>query len=290
MSTSLLERLTRPGVLGLAGRAIEKRCQDELESYFRKLGAAVKKLNLEELAGPDRQPDLAKHTAVMRLNNVVRHQRPVLTAVLTSNISAAVLLADKLDPFSEADAKDKTKTAPLQIGQIIVTAPAVSSTLDRLGITGQEAAEYAAAQAAKQIVGIDQTTIDILSDVISRGITEMKGVPGTARMIRQVVSDMSVSRARTIASTEINDAMSEAALRKLKRIGVAYKQWILSPDACPICEAIAENADERGGAIPVDEDFEDDDGETYSRPPAHPNCRCAVTGARAPEEKDEQEQ
>lgn len=284
MSTSLLERLTRPGVLGLAGRTIKKRCQDELESYFRKLGTEVKKLNLQELAGPDRQPDLAKHTAVMRLNNVVRHQRPVLTAVLTSNISAAVLLADKLDPFSEADAKDKTKTAPLQIGQIVVTAPVVAGTLDRLGITGQEAAEYAATQAAKQIVGIDQTTIDILSDVISRGITEMKGVPGTARMIRQVVSDMSVSRARTIASTEINDAMSEAALRKLKRLGVAYKQLIISPDACPKCLSIAD-----AGPVPVDEPFVDEDGEEYDRTPIHPNCECATTGARPPEEKEEEQ-
>ena len=34
-----------------------------------------------------------------------------------------------------------------------------------------------------------------------------------------------------------------------------------------------------GLSIPVDDDFPSGD----ERPPAHPNCRCAVTGARAPE-------
>jgi SPP1 gp7 family putative phage head morphogenesis protein len=148
--------------------------------------------------------------------------------------------------------------------------------LDKFGDTAKKAAAWAAEQAAELVVGLDDTTIDLIAGDIERGIEERLGAQGTARLIRQTLDDMSTSRALTIASTEINRAMSAATLDKLSGLGVEYKQWILDADPCEICIANAEQ-----GAIAVDEDFDSGD----DAPPAHPNCRCAVAGAQAPKEE-----
>jgi len=150
---------------------------------------------------------------------------------------------------------------------------------DKLGDVAKRAADWASSQAAELVTGIDETTIDRLASVIEQGIEEMRGPYGTGQLIRAEMEDMSVSRALTIASTEMNRAMSAATLDKLDFLGVEYKQWILDPDPCPIC---IDNAD--AGVIPASEEFPSgDDG-----PPAHPNCRCAVTGARAPDSEDQE--
>jgi hypothetical protein len=65
--------------------------------------------------------------------------------------------------------------------------------------------------------------------------------------------------------------MSQAYLGKLKRNAVEMKQWILGPNACDQC---VDNAE--ASPIPVDDDFPSGD----DAPPAHPNCVCAVAGAR----------
>jgi hypothetical protein len=147
--------------------------------------------------------------------------------------------------------------------------------LDQLGPTGERAADYAATSAAETVVGIDATTLSLIQDAISTGIEERLGVGGTARLIREVVTDMSVKRSEAIATTEMNDAISQATLEKLGDLGIEYKKAIPVDDPCDICQ---ENAD--AGAIPVDDEFPSGDDAT----PFHTRCRCAVVGARAPQE------
>jgi len=50
--TQLLEKLKRPGLLGLIGRSQEKRCQKQLHSYFQELGRRIAGMKLEQLADP----------------------------------------------------------------------------------------------------------------------------------------------------------------------------------------------------------------------------------------------
>ncbi len=94
-------------------------------------------------------------------------------------------------------------------------------------------------------------TIFLIADAVEQGIEENLGVDGTAQLIRQTLDDMTRSRSRVIASTEMNDAFSEAAMRKLGRLGVEYKQWITSPGN--VCDECTENED--ASPIPLDEDF-----------------------------------
>jgi len=77
---------------------------------------------------------------------------------------------------------------------------------------------------------------------------------------------MSKVRAETIARTETCDALESAFMDRAKDMGVTGKEWIVT-DPCPICQA---NGD--AGAIPLNDVFPSGD----MRPPAHPNCRCAL--------------
>lgn len=258
MLERLIESLARPGVLGLAGRTIEKRCEWELKGYFAKLSAGVGLLDLGQLAATELTDEMVLHQVQFKLSNLLRRERPLLLQILASNMQDAYLASLKVGAYAEADG---------------------DGLIDKLGPSGEDAADYAAEYAAQLVKDVDQTTINILATAISKGIANQAGVPGTGQLIRKAVDDMSVFRSKLIASTEMNDAMSQAALAKMKALQVPYKQLIASPDACEICLSIVD-----AGPVPVDQPFVDLDGEEHEASPIHPGCRCATTGARAPKE------
>jgi len=159
-----------------------------------------------------------------------------------------MLQADKIHPFAEADNEDDSFDVP--------DSPPM--------LTGEEAALYASIHAGEQVAGINDTTQQLIADAVEQGIEDSLGVDGTAQLIRATLGDMTRSRSKTIASTEMNDAFSEAAMRKLDRLGVEYKRWITSAGNC--CDDCTDNED--AGAIPISDPFPSSD----DRPPAHPNC------------------
>jgi len=250
--TAIVETLKRPGLLGVLGQRSEKRLQKGLEAYFHILGRKVAGLNLEQLAHDS--PGHVKHVVEMRLHNTLRTTSPLLKAALEAGIQDAMLKTNHIHHYSEA-AEDDTST-------------------DYLGLTGQEAADYASQRAGPLVTGINATTQQLIADAIETGIEDMLGVQGTGKLLRDTLESMSTYRSQMIATTEMNDAMSEAMMRKLGSIGVAYKQWIAATACCDDC---ADNDD--ASPIPIDEAFPSGD----MRPPAHPNCRCAVAGAQAPD-------
>jgi cytochrome c551/c552 len=261
--TALTERATRPGLLGVAGRGLERRCTREVGAYFRDLAVDIYKVRLEEVAGPhgSNDEDIVRHAIMMKLSNVLRRHTSVLKLVLQNNLAAAYELALLIEYHQEAKRDIQQKG------------------LDKLGPSGEVAAKWASQSTADLVTGINDTTQKQIADVIMQGIRDRAGVGGTGRLIRDVLENASRYRAEMIASTEMNRAMSTAALQKMGAIGIEYKQIILSDNACPVCEDAADQ-----DPLPVDEDYDTDDG-PQAGPPFHPNCRCAVTGARPPEEE-----
>jgi hypothetical protein len=248
----LAEKMTRPGLLGLAGRIKENACKRELRTFFGELGKSIVGLGLETLAETPKGDQMVRHAVELKVRNLLRSKSDMFEAIMAHHLEQAHELASKLDYLQEAKNK-----------------------IDKLGQSGKSAAEWAKEQAAKLVKGVNETTIDLLAGAVSKGIETMAGPDGTSRLIRDVVDDMSTRRADAIATTEMNRAMSAAALDKMGRLGIEYKQIILAEGACDICEG---NADQ--DPIPVDDEYPSgDDG-----PPFHVNCRCAVTGARPPEE------
>jgi hypothetical protein len=257
-----LEKAQRPGLLGLVGKTVQRRCTSDLKGYFSALGNRITEMRLESLAEPGRgiSAEHARHAVGMRMHNLLRSRRPLLKALLHTNIVEAITQANKIHVLAEAESDDEL--------------PTDTPITDYIGWTGEEAAAYAAEQTDQVISGLDATSLQSVADAVSTGISERLGVPGTARLIKNVVDGMSTYRADMIASTEMNDAMSQAFLKKLAMNAIDYKQWILGPNPCEICE---ENA--AASPIPMDEDFPSGD----DAPPAHPRCVCAVAGARAPQ-------
>lgn len=264
------ENAKRPGLLGLAGGVLEKKAQRELRSYFLGLGKDIVALKLEELYTDEplteRQEDLLRAQVKHRMHLPLMRHRPLLLASLKQNMEAAHKLASKLDYAQEAEGDDDSD--PNDPG------------VDKLGQSGKDAATFAADNAANLIQGIDETTSDLIADAVAKGISERLGVPGISSLIRDAVEWMTKQRADMIASTEMNRAMSDAALGKMGDGNIEYKQLVLAPDACEICQ---DNADE--DPIPVDDEYPSGD----LGPPFHPNCRCAVTGARAPVADEEED-
>jgi hypothetical protein len=250
----LLETMQRPGLLGVAGKAVQKRCQKDLTSYFAALGKRISEMKFEDLADVNRgvSGEHARHAVGMRMHNLLRSRRPLLNAMLHANIVSAIAQANKTHVLAEADGDD----AP-----------------QKPGMTAEQAAAYAQLHAGELVTGLDATTLKTVADAVAYGIEQRLGVAGTAHLIKELVAGMSTSRAETIATTEMADAMSQAFLKKLSNNDVEYKQWILGPDPCEVC---IDNAD--ASPIPVDEDFPSGD----DAPPAHPNCVCALAGARGP--------
>jgi hypothetical protein len=271
---TLIEKMSQPGSLGVAGRKIEREVESGLRSYFTALARSVERVNLAELVTLPKS-DLP-HAVEQKLYNPLRINRSELVMIVGRGSQKAILAGWKHDHrFPSENARESYSESADNFDLEALT---VDSELDQLGLTGKQAATWAAEKSADLVRGIDTTTRERLASVVAKGIEEQLGIEGTARLIRSELDDMTVKRSLMIAATEVNDAFTFAALTKMSAQGIEYKRIILSPDACPICE---ENAD--AGPIKVDEDFPSgDDG-----PPFHPLCRCTVTGARPPEDEDD---
>jgi hypothetical protein len=281
----LTEAATKPGVMSLVGIKRVNSCEKDLRVYFDQLWLDLRKLDWGEA-----KSETGAQSLELDIRRALRSESPFLLRVLSGHIYLALLDGDKV---ARRQMKEEFKEAGPQAIPPPPGPPPDEPTLydtilkaiEKIGITGLEAAEYAARRAAMQIKGINDTTLKLLQDAIKRGIEEQLGVEGLGRFIRSELRNMSVYRAKMIANTEMNDAFSEAAIRNMKRLGVEYKQLILAPEACPICTSIKD-----AGPVPVDQPFVDSDGMEYDRTPIHPNCRCATVGSRPPVEEAPEEE
>ena len=136
----------------------------------------------------------------------------------------------------------------------------------------QDAMNYANKHTATLVKGLNDETRDLMRNTIEKAIKEKRGIDGLARDLRKRFDDMSKTRAETIARTETCDALEQSFMDRAKDMGVSGKEWVVT-DPCPICEANG-----NAGAIPLDQAFPSGD----MRPPAHPNCRCALAPVMIP--------
>jgi len=130
----------------------------------------------------------------------------------------------------------------------------------------QQAIKYAEQHCAKLITNMNDETKSRLAQVVSEAIDNKSGIDGLARTLKSEFDHMSKYRAEMIARTETCDALEQAFMDRSEAMGITGKEWVTF-DPCEICQA---NEDE--GVVPLDHVFSSGD----VRPPAHPNCRCAL--------------
>ena len=144
----------------------------------------------------------------------------------------------------------------------------------------RRAIAYAEKHCAKLVTKMGDETKSQLARIISDGIENKRGIPGLKKDIQDKFKDwkrtdeMSPGRARTIARTETNDALSQASIDRMNDLGVDGKE-IVPGDPCDICKAFVDE-----GVVPIDHEYIYD-GENYGKQPSfHPNCVCALAPAR----------
>jgi SPP1 gp7 family putative phage head morphogenesis protein len=112
--------------------------------------------------------------------------------------------------------------------------------------------------------GMTDATANQMRRVLSEGLEAGVGPRDIARDLADRIDAVGVTRANTIARTEIMHSHNRARAQEFQRFGVSQVDILLAPDACPQCQALKAGApypaDEAGGLLP-----------------RHPNCRCAVT-------------
>ena len=106
-------------------------------------------------------------------------------------------------------------------------------------------------------------TLNDLGNSIGEAIALGLDAKRSAKNIMNHVA--SPSRALTIAITEQNRAISYATSVRYREAGVQQMEWLVF-DPCKIC---AQNANQ---VVNIGQQFASGD----QRPPAHPNCRCAL--------------
>jgi len=132
------------------------------------------------------------------------------------------------------------------------------------------AISWAEKHAATLVTQMNEETKRRLAQVISEGIEQKRGIPGLARDIKGEFSNMTKRRSEMIARTETADALSQASLDRMQDMKIDGKEWVTS-DPCEICAG-----NEAEGVVSVDHVF----SSGHDRPPAHPNCECAIAPAR----------
>jgi SPP1 gp7 family putative phage head morphogenesis protein len=249
--TKLLESLQRLGLHGLVGKQRERQAARSVAAYFRLLKMKMPIDRLAELAKAEHK-QAAQHSAEIIVQRVLRGVQPLLTEAL---------IYHKLLAYKEG----YKQTVVEEVREA-----------DRQGDVAKKAADYAATSAAEQVAGINQTTVEALQDLIGEAIDEQLSVDDLARSLVDELDGFTLNRARMIARTEMSDAFAQSAIDKLNDYSIQYKQWISYSDCCDDCST---NDDD--GPIPIDDNFSSGD----DAPPAHPNCRCTIAGARAPKEE-----
>lgn len=251
----LQEASQRPGVMSLNGMVMEAKCRKAVAAYFEKLTQSFDTLQFARFAVMGKAEGV--HGAKISAEHLVRRNSNLLQDILVSHWHEALLKADKQKAFHEAvdDFDD----------------------VDYVGMSGEEAAKHAEKYAGQAVKEINKSTVKQIGLAVEYAIENQVGVNGLSKSLRELGESFTKVRADNIARTEMADAFGFAALEKLDREDIEYKQLINSPGACETCISIADN-----GPVPIDEPFVDDDGEEYDRSPIHNNCRCATVGARAP--------
>lgn len=277
--TRMRRVLEAVGLQSPEGARIQRILKQDLAFYFRRLRRAVEDIGLPQLVlqfgpqpgAPDGDREATQNEVTLGRDVAAHTVRPQIEAL--SELLFNILLLS-LDSAMRAGLKQGAEVELNEAGeQIWLREQSITAGIELPGPVAREAADFAAQTSARLVTGINQQTQERMAQLVARGIRDKLGVEGTGRIIRRELLEMSVRRSNLIATTEINDAMSEAMLRQMQRRGATGKGTVLSIRPCPICIN-----NHRAGSIPVDQAFPSG----HQRPPFHPDCACTLVTKRRP--------
>lgn len=141
-----------------------------------------------------------------------------------------------------------------------------------------------------ELQGITEVMNQQISRELAEGFAQGKNPRTMARAITNRIDKIGKTRATTLAKTEIIRGHSEATLNRFEQLGVdevtIKAEWTTAGDrrVCPICATLEgktytiQEAREETFSYSAGTDEPSSLSGTYPvRPPAHPNCRCALS-------------
>lgn len=148
-----------------------------------------------------------------------------------------------------------------------------------------QAQAHAFCQSTNQTTSLQlATALQELKRELIEGVVEHgESIPELTRRVRRVFDQATEGRARRIAATEASRAVHAAQEMSAAESGVvAGFEWLLSDDACPLCQMVAKQARRvrLGQAFAVVGD--NPDYSTVRHPPLHPSCCLPETPVIAP--------
>ncbi len=258
--SSLLEAIRgrQPGIDSLKAKKLTRKFARELSLYFRQLG---RNLPYRDLPG------------YLDRNAVIKEVAPDDEA-LRMAANATEAMNQRLDAIMRTNIENGWILGATQAHQIFRLEPSFS-------VLDDGAVRWMNNRAAEMVTKINAETRQLLADTLARGARAGDSTATLAKRIRSEVASMAnvtEGRAHLIATTELNNAMSEASLQTYTRLGVAGKSWSTVGDDRVSEDCLANEAD---GIIPMENSF----SAGKQRPPQHPGCRCTLVPERmgAPE-------
>lgn len=245
-------REAQPGIATPAARKLQRRFARQLSLYFRKLGRSLPYRDLPGYLAKHRKVKEAADTDAMKIaGKATSSMNKELKSVLDENIKKGYGLG-------------------------VTEAHQVYRLEPTFGVENPVIIKWMRNRSAEMVTKIDETTRQRLANTLTRGAKAGDSPAKLAKRIRTEVASMAdISRGRShlIATTELNNAMSEANLETYTRLGIAGKSWSTTGDDRVSDECIANEA---AGIIPMDRAFPSGP----QRPPQHPGCRCTLVPER----------
>lgn len=135
---------------------------------------------------------------------------------------------------------------------------------------------------------VSDTSVQDVRDVILKGQTEGQTIAEIKKGLLTKFDEWDKVRAESVARSEVIRSSNQGAKLAYQEAGITKVTWSAVGDACPYCLGL------HGTTIGINENFIDN-GQSYlpegaerplianygavDTPPAHPQCRCAITAA-----------
>lgn len=167
-----------------------------------------------------------------------------------------------------ANEVEKPLGKAMKLGADVAQEEVIGITVDWT-LQNPEAQQFLRKHSLKLAKGINSVTQKKIRSALLTGVDLGEGTKELAKRVRAVLTDATTWRSRQIAQTETIRAYSQGSIQLYKKGGVEKKVWLDGQEgACPICE------DLDNSVVKIDENF----AGGYDGPPAHPSCRCAISG------------
>lgn len=192
--------------------------------------------------------------------------------------TAASELAGIVRPFIQRLVEAGASTGLARLGM---------GTSDPFSVIPDRAEQYLRSYTVQLARQITDSTEQQLRGAVEAGILSGESVDQRANRIAAVLRDSSGYNAERIARTESSYAYNGGEVQAWRAQGIEKMRWVLSPNACPQCEALAARFNEPHPTdkpfLRVGETLAGKDGQAWTityrdvaHPPLHPNCTCTV--------------